>query len=198
MVDSGADPVNLNFKERPLEVSKDKFARGVLQSLNEAASESNHKDLKYLVNCGEDIDERKSITGEAPIHKAVLSDDPAKKVALETIITDCNAKLNTLDSNGWTALQHASYNGDLQSATLLLEKGASINAYSNQGKTALHFAAQRNHTEVIRLLMRNKSNLESKDSQGCTPLHLACKKGSLEAVSLLLTYEANIFALDHR
>lgn len=42
MVDVGADPVNINFKERPLEVSRDKFARSVLQNLNDAAHESNH------------------------------------------------------------------------------------------------------------------------------------------------------------
>ena len=78
MVEMGADPVSVNYRERPLEVSKDKFARGVLQTLNDAAHESNHQDVKYLVNCGEQIDERMSITGEAPIHKAVLSHEPQK------------------------------------------------------------------------------------------------------------------------
>ena len=42
MVDMGADPVHVNYRERPLEVSKDKFARSVLQNLNDAAHESNH------------------------------------------------------------------------------------------------------------------------------------------------------------
>ena len=161
MVDMGADPVHINYRERPLEVSKDKFARNVLQNLNDAASESNHQDLKYLVNCGELIDERMSITGTAPIHKAVLSTEPQKSVALNTIITDCNANLDTLDSNGWTALHHAAFNGDLDSATTLIAKNASVSAYSNLGKTALHFAAMRNHTEVIRLLLKNKAVLEA-------------------------------------
>jgi len=30
MVDMGADPVHVNYRERPLEVSKDKFSRSVL------------------------------------------------------------------------------------------------------------------------------------------------------------------------
>lgn len=42
MVDMGAEPVHHNYRERPLEVSKDKFARSVLQNLNDAAHESNH------------------------------------------------------------------------------------------------------------------------------------------------------------
>ena len=94
-----------------------------------------------------------SITGEAPIHKAVLSGQPQKQMALNTIITDCNANLDTLDSNGWTALHHASYNGDLESARTLLLKGARVGAYSNLGKTALHFASMRNHVDLIRLLI---------------------------------------------
>jgi hypothetical protein len=31
------------------------------------------KDLEYLINCGEKIDSRSSIVGQAPIIKAVLS-----------------------------------------------------------------------------------------------------------------------------
>ena len=107
--------------------------------MNAAAFESNHKDLQYLVNCGEAIDDRQSITGEAPIHKVILSNQAQKKVALNTIITDCNANLDTLDSNGWTALHHASYNGDAESVETLLLKGAAVGAYSNLGKTLTKF-----------------------------------------------------------
>ena len=42
MVSKGADPVHVNYRERPLEVSRDKFSRNVLQNLNDAAHESNH------------------------------------------------------------------------------------------------------------------------------------------------------------
>lgn len=79
MVEMGAEPTSQHFTQRPLEISKDKFSRDVLQNLNDAASEGNFKDLKYLVNCGEIIDERIGITGEAPIHKAVLSTVMASK-----------------------------------------------------------------------------------------------------------------------
>ena len=41
MVDLGATPMSENFVTRPLEVSKDKFARSVLQNLNNAASDAN-------------------------------------------------------------------------------------------------------------------------------------------------------------
>lgn len=95
---------------------------------------------------------RQSITGVAPIHRAVTSTLPQKTNTLESII-DCNANLDTIDSNGWTALHHAAYNGDVDSANVLLQSGAKVNAFSNQGKTALHFAAMHNHVSVIRLLV---------------------------------------------
>lgn len=56
IVDLGAHPTHNSFKERPLEVSKDKFARSVLQNLNDAATQASFKDVKYLVNCGNSID----------------------------------------------------------------------------------------------------------------------------------------------
>jgi ankyrin repeat protein len=114
----GADPASKANDEAPLKVGKDKFTRDVLQSLNEAASTTNTEDLEYLVNCGEKIDSRSSIVGQAPIHKAVLSsnDEKDKAKTLEQIFK-CNADLNIIDSNGWTAIHHAAYNGDLQSVT---------------------------------------------------------------------------------
>ena len=126
----GAETTSHQFTERPLEVSRDKFSRGVLQNLNAAAGEANTKDLKFLVNCGNNIDERQSITAVAPIHRAVLSTQASKSMTLDAIIK-CNANLDTLDSNGWTALIHASYNGDLESAQTLIRGGADVNAYSN-------------------------------------------------------------------
>lgn len=152
MVDLGAESSSVQFSERPLEVSKDKFARSVLQNLNDAASQASSKDVKYLVNCGNQIDLRQSITGEAPIHRAVLSHKAEKTLALESIIT-CNANLDTLDSNGWTALHHASYHGDLDSVNILLNNGADVNAFSNQQKTALHFASMKNHVPVMKRLL---------------------------------------------
>lgn len=89
--------------------------------------------MKYLVNCGNKIDKKLSIFGEAPVHKAVLSGEEQKdkQEALCAIVEDCNANVNNIDSNGWAPLHHAAYIGDLDSASVLIENGALINAYSN-------------------------------------------------------------------
>ena len=97
-----------------------------------ASNSSNVNDLEYLVNCGEDIDKRDSIVGQAPIHKAVLSsnDDAEKEITLTSIFKS-NADVNIIDSNGWTALHHAAYNGDIKSVNLLRDGRANFNAFSN-------------------------------------------------------------------
>ena len=46
-------------------------------------------------------------------------------------IKKCNADLNIVDANGWTALHHAAHNGDLKSVDQLLAAKANINAVSN-------------------------------------------------------------------
>ena len=73
-----------------------------------------------------------SIFGEAPIHKAVLSEEEEKQSALAAIIEECHANVNNIDSNGWTPLHHAANTGDYDSAALLIENGAKVNSYSNQ------------------------------------------------------------------
>jgi len=105
------------------------------------------------------------------------NDDSEKKQMLESIFSQ-NADINIIDSNGWTALHHAAYNGDLNSVNLLKKAGANINAFSNQFKTPLHFAALMEHVDVVASLLESGASLEALDEHKCTPLHLACKKGS--------------------
>lgn len=131
LIKLGAEPRSAAFAQNPLEISKDKYARSVVQNLNKAATQANSKDLRYLVNCGDKIDDRFSIFGEAPIHKAVLSPEGDKTDALEAIIEDCHANVNNIDSNGWTPLHHAANIGDYDSASVLIENGAKVNSYSN-------------------------------------------------------------------
>ena len=191
----GAEPRSAAFAQNPLEIGKDKFTRNVVQNLNKAATQANSKDLRYLVNCGDKIDDRLSIFGEAPIHKAVLSDEEEMKTdALAAIIEDCHANVNNIDSNGWTPLHHAANIGDFEAASLLVENGAKVNSYSNQQRTPLHLASMNNHVDLMQALLINKAEMEWQDDLKCTPLHLACKKGSLDACIILLQNGANIYA----
>ena len=72
------------------------------------------------MNCGNKIDNKISIFGEAPIHKAVLTKDQQKSTTLKTILEN-KANVDNIDSNGWSALHHAAYTGDLDSAVILIQ-----------------------------------------------------------------------------
>jgi len=161
LIKLGSEPSSAAFATNPLEISKDKYARNVVQNLNKAATQANSKDLRYLVNCGDKIDNRMSIFGEAPIHKAVLSPHEEEKGdALEAIIEDCHANVNNIDSNGWTPLHHAANIGDFEAAGILVESGAKVNSYSNQQRTPLHLASMNNHIELMQALLINKAEME--------------------------------------
>ena len=54
--------------------------------------------------------------------------------------------------NGWTALHEAACNGNLASATRLLEGGADLTLRTKDGKTALDYARSQGHSEVVALL----------------------------------------------
>ena len=194
----GADP-SLRDKTHcnPLDLAKDKFVRNVLSNLNEAAFECDLHNLKNLVNCGNKIDEKLSIFGEAPIHKAVLT---RKETNMETVsaVLDCGASIENMDCNGWTPLHHAAYKGDLPTANLLLNRGANPNSFSNSKKTPVHFAALNNHNDVLKLLLEKGGDRECLTEESCTPLHMAARKGNLECVRSLLIQQANVYAQDFR
>ena len=107
---AGADPNLKDFKTsaNPLDLSKDKLVRSALSNLNEPAYKCDVHNLVHLVNCGNKIDAKSSIFGEAPIHKSVITDKPENVGTLQAII-DCGADVDTIDANGWTALHHACY-----------------------------------------------------------------------------------------
>ena len=162
-------------------MSKDKFCRKVLSNLNEAAYNCDNRNLKHLVNCGNKINDKLSIFGEAPIHKAVLSTKAENTETLKAII-DCEANVENIDSNGWSALHHACYKGDYQATLLLISSGANVNSFSNFKKTPLHLAALNNNYECLKLLIEWEAYIESLTDEDCTPLHLAAKKGNFECI----------------
>ena len=209
----GADPNKRdNSQNNPLSIADNKYVRQALTDLNKEADKGDESNITKLVDEGENINERMSILGEAPIHKVVLSLAKNKTSALKKIL-EHDAKINLMDNNGWTALHHAAYNGDFESARELCEQGANVNSYSNSMKTPLHFAALNNHAEIVNLLISKGSKIEgitndeiirfapSKSAliiDNVSPLLLAAKKGNTEWFELLLQLGANLYQTDTR
>jgi ankyrin repeat protein len=97
--------------------------------------------------------------------------------------------VNTADSDGWTALLTASFNGRGAVVALLLEHGAKADARLHSGCTSLHAASQNGHESVVRLLLAHRLCAPltgAKRRDGTTPLHMACAAGHTAVVRLLL------------
>lgn len=56
------------------------------------------------------------------------------------------------DSNGWTPLHFAAFNGHKDVVELLLASRADVNAKDNEGYTPLHWAAERGREDVVEFL----------------------------------------------
>ena len=209
----GADPNKRDIKlNNALDIAENKYVRQALTNLNEEANKGNESNINRLVDEGDNINERNSILGEGPIHKAVLSSIKNKIDALRAILKH-EPEIDLIDNNGWTALHHAAYNGDIDSATELCNSKANVNAYSNSFKTPLHFAALNNHPEIINLLVAKGAKIEGISNkeilkfapsnspivtENIAPLLLAARKGNTDCFELLLNLGANLLIKDIR
>ena len=202
---------NINGKT-PLDIAKDRFTRKALTNLNEEAFRCLDDNITGLVEKGEDVNKRLTIFGQPPLHKAVNSGLKQNIVTIRTLL-DYNADINIMDYNGWTALHHAAFKGDLNACAELIQNRANVNAFSTSMKTPIHLAAYHNHPGMIHLLAQNGANLEgitndeilhfstlkhSILAENVAPLLLAAKRGNLECFELLLKLGAYFYTADIR
>ena len=95
------------------------------------------------------------------------------------------ASLNTLNTEGFSALVLATYRQNNAVAQFLIENGANINENSTMG-SPLMAAIVKGNNEIARLLMQKKADVNSTDSNGTTALIYAVQFGNSEIISVLL------------
>ena len=105
--------------------------------------------------------------------------------------------VNAKSDNGYTALHFASYRGNYDMISSLIDEGAEVEAINNEGLNVLHLASQNNQPLSLVLFKEKYSmNLLSVDDVGSTPLHWAAYTGSKEALVYLLSWNVNVNAQD--
>ena len=94
---------------------------------------------------------------------------------------------------GFTALQLASYLGQVDAVNLLLKSGAEVNAVAKNpsGFTALTGAVSRGHVNIAQRLLEEGANPNHRYEDGFTPLMEAAASGYLEIAKLLLVHGAD-------
>ena len=115
------------------------------------------------------------------------------------LIKDCNANVETKDSNGRTPIYFASQAGFLEIIKYLVEQHhVDTNIKDKYGNTPLNVASYKGHLDVVKYLVENcHANVEISDSNGWTPLNYASYNGNIEVISYLYEhYHANIETKD--
>jgi ankyrin repeat protein len=98
--------------------------------------------------------------------------DEAIRLKIIKLLLDYGADTNLENTNGATALEVASGQGDVDSVNAILSKGVIVNVANR----ALHGACQNGHLEVVRALLNHGADINSKDGYGNTSLHSVCNR----------------------
>jgi ankyrin repeat protein len=95
--------------------------------------------------------------------------------------------------DGFTPLDLACFNGDVELAKLLLKhKDIKIDQPNRDGFTPLYLACYYGHDPLAKFLIKSGANINRKLQYGQTYLHFACQNGHLNAVKILLENNANL------
>ncbi|XP_045140173.1 ankyrin-2 isoform X14 [Echinops telfairi] len=132
------------------------------------------------------------------LHIAARKDD-TKSAAL-LLQNDHNADVqskmmvNRTTESGFTPLHIAAHYGNVNVATLLLNRGAAVDFTARNGITPLHVASKRGNTNMVKLLLDRGGQIDAKTRDGLTPLHCAARSGHDPVVELLLERGAPLLA----
>ncbi|XP_070308443.1 ankyrin-2 isoform X42 [Odocoileus virginianus] len=132
------------------------------------------------------------------LHIAARKDD-TKSAAL-LLQNDHNADVqskmmvNRTTESGFTPLHIAAHYGNVNVATLLLNRGAAVDFTARNGITPLHVASKRGNASMVKLLLDRGAQIDAKTRDGLTPLHCAARSGHDQVVELLLERGAPLLA----
>uniref|UniRef100_A0A671YFU5 Ankyrin 2 n=1 Tax=Sparus aurata TaxID=8175 RepID=A0A671YFU5_SPAAU len=129
------------------------------------------------------------------LHIAARKDD-TKSAAL-LLQNDHNADVqskmmvNRTTESGFTPLHIAAHYGNVNVATLLLNRGAAVDFTARNGLSPLHMAAQGDHVDCVKHLLQHKAPVDDVTLDYLTALHVAAHCGHYRVTKLLLDKRAN-------
>ncbi|XP_028278843.1 ankyrin-3 isoform X5 [Parambassis ranga] len=132
------------------------------------------------------------------LHIAARKDDT--KAAALLLQNDHNADVeskmmvNRTTESGFTPLHIAAHYGNINVATLLLNRGAAVDFMARNDITPLHVASKRGNSNMVKLLLDRGSKIDAKTKDGLTPLHCGARSGHEQVVEILLDRGAPILS----
>nr|WP_064591485.1 ankyrin repeat domain-containing protein [Orientia tsutsugamushi] len=127
------------------------------------------------------------------LHNAIKNNDSA---GLDRLIA-AGCDVNGLCNNGFTALQRAVIEGNIQIIQKLLAAGADIDLGDNNWNSALHVASALGKIDIVEKLLAAGANVDLQDNNGHSALHMATIQGKLDVIQKLLAAGANVDLQDN-
>jgi len=108
-------------------------------------------------------------------------------VRLWGLLVKGKVNVDSLTSNGFSALHFAAMEGQAPTILALGALGVNPNLLTRSGYTAMHAAAGKNRVDAIKALARIRAKISLPDTaQEATPLHWAAREGHLAALEALI------------
>lgn len=157
------------------------------------AARSGHEDLvKLLLSKGAKVTTRGGRYLERQLMLAIMQGDAGRA----SFLLSQGANVETIVTEGDTALTLAASLGHAELVKTLLDAGAKVNAKAYRETTALMAAAKAGHLDVVRLLVSRGAQINAGDQEADTPLIFAARLDHSEVVKFLLSKEAAVNLAD--
>ncbi|XP_077288006.1 uncharacterized protein LOC143912590 [Arctopsyche grandis] len=115
-----------------------------------------------------------------------------RQIGVLQLLIDHGCNVNETNAGGWTALHYAVNNGDLDTASVLINNNADVNLRTVFGRnSALHIAATKGYDNIVAALLSANAKVKLKNGTRRTPLHVAVEENHLNIVRLLLQAGSN-------
>ncbi|KAM4598950.1 LOW QUALITY PROTEIN: uncharacterized protein V3H82_016904 [Fundulus diaphanus] len=199
---NGFTPLYMAAQENHLEVVRFLLENNASQSI---ATEDGFTPLAVALQQGHDQvvsllleNDTKGKVRLPALHIAARKDDT--KAAALLLQNDHNADVeskmmvNRTTESGFTPLHIAAHYGNINVATLLLNRGAAVDFMARNDITPLHVASKRGNSNMVKLLLDRGAKIDAKTKDGLTPLHCGARSGHEQVVEILLDRGAPILS----
>ena len=99
--------------------------------------------------------------------------------------------VNLSDHKGNSLLMLASYNGNLETTSMLVDFGAQVDKKNDRGQTPLAGVCFKGYLDIVKVLVKAGANIYENNGMGTTPIMFASMFGNYEIVKFLSEQNKN-------